>query len=89
MPGISQVVAFRQVPWPCGATAARSDRMSTTKRKRLLFDWHIPGFLNEVCLDVPAYLRAMEQIRPDRVVLMGKIAFSVERCPPDQRHCAR
>ena len=49
--------------------------MSTTRRKRLLFDWHIPGFLDEVRLDVPAYLRAMEHIQPDRVVLMGKSAF--------------
>jgi len=44
-------------------------------QKRLLFDWHIPGFLDSVRLDVPAYLAAIDRMRPDTILLMAKSAF--------------
>ncbi len=44
-------------------------------QKRLLFDWHVPGFLDRVHLDVPSYLAAIDRIRPDTVLLMAKSAF--------------
>ncbi len=49
--------------------------MSHQVQKRLLFDWHVPGFLDEVRLDVPAYLAAVDRIRPDTILLMAKSAF--------------
>lgn len=49
--------------------------MSHQVQKRLLFDWHVPGFLDEVRLDVPAYLAAVDRIRPDTLLLMAKSAF--------------
>lgn len=44
-------------------------------RKRLLFDWHIPSFLADPHLDVPAYLAAVDRMRPDTILLMAKTAF--------------
>lgn len=49
--------------------------MTNRMQKRIQFDWQIPGFLDKVWLDIPAYLEAMDRIRPDVLMLMAKSAF--------------
>jgi hypothetical protein len=43
--------------------------------KRLLFDWHIPDYGEPIRLDVPAYLAAVDRMKPETIYLMGKSAF--------------
>ena len=49
--------------------------MTGFRNKRLLFDWHIPDFGDPIRLDVPAYLAAVDRMKPETIYLMGKSAF--------------